>query len=352
MDDLEVADHAYVVLEHALEGLPGGADTRAMGVEATIRAYSGAAVVLMVLSACGTDVAPTSTSGPTPVSTPVSMPASARDAVPSAIPSAPAPQAFLDRAHAVAQAVRAAGIPEAPAGIFLLSSRTPGLGFDTTEQKLAWSAGQVVVAPGVQLGSGGASRIDFADGSTLPVSALDAHPALMGVVGTTRSNCRNIPASKCILTITRASATTAQVETSNGPATVPAWSFTAKGLSRRIVVVAVPHDVLKSPVEPVPPPGLAEPAPVLLQVQSLTRIEDSTLTFVLGHRMCHRDLRAHVLESDDMVVIGGSVSEATVDCGGPDVGMSATAVITLSAPLGDRAVISASAGTRLTPPLN
>ncbi len=248
--------------------------------------------------------------------------------------------------------MRAAGIPAAPAGLFLLSSRTPGLGFDTSEQKIAWSAGYVVVAPGAHLGSGGSSRIDFADGSTLPVSVLDARPALMGVVGSTRSNCRDIPASKCILTITGASSTTAQVATSNGPATVPAWSFTAKGLSQRIVVVAVPHDVLKTPVEPVPPPGLAEQAPVLLQVQSLTRIEDRTLTFVLGHRLCHRDLRAHVLESDDMVVIGGSVSEATVNCGGPDVGMSATAVITLSAPLGDRAVISASAGTRLTPRVN
>jgi hypothetical protein len=251
----------------------------------------------------------------------------------------------------VEQAVRAAGIPELPEGIFLLRSRTPGLGFDTTEQKLAWTAGQVVVAPGVQLGSGGSSRIDFADGSTLPVSMLDALPALMGEVGSERSNCRGIPASKCILTITGASPASAQVETSNGPATVPAWSFTAKGLSRKIVVVAVPKDVLKTPVEPVPPPGLAERAPGLLQVQSLTRIEDSTLTFVLGHRMCDRDLRAHVLESDDLVVIGGSQSDATIGCLGPDVGLSATAVITLSAPLANRAVISASTGARLTPPV-
>lgn len=319
-----------------------------MGVKGTVRwspAYVGAVVLVgLVLSACGTDVAPTSA--------PTSAAALASDSVPSAIPSAPAPQAFVDRAHAVEQAVRAAGIPAAPTGLFLLSSRTPDLGFETGEQKIAWTAGQVVVAPGVQLGSGGPSRIDFADGSTLPVSVLDAHPALMAVVGTTRSNCRNIPASKCILTITGASATTAKVETSNGPATAPAWSFTAKGMSKPIVVVAVPHDVLKPTVEPVPAPGLAEQAPVLLQVQSLTRIEDSTLTFILGHRLCHRDLRAHVLESDDMVVIGGSVSEATVSCGGPDVGLAGTAVITLSAPLGDRAVISATTGARLTPPVN
>jgi len=146
-----------------------------------------------------------------------------------------------------------------------------------------------------------------------------------------------------------ASLRTAEVDTSSGSATVSAWSFTAKGLSRPIVVVAVSEDVLKPPVEPVPPPGLAEPAPVLLQVQGLTRIEGSTLTFILGHRMCGRGLRAHVLESEDLVVIGGSQSEATVNCGGPDVGMAATAVVTLSSPLGNRAVISASTGARLNP---
>ncbi|GAA1603551.1 hypothetical protein GCM10009789_66970 [Kribbella sancticallisti] len=249
----------------------------------------------------------------------------------------------------MAQAVRAAGIPKPPVGIFLYSSRVPGLAFDTTEQKLAWTAGQVVVAPGVQLGSGGTSRIDFADGSSRPVSVLDAQPALTGVIGTTRSNCRGIPASSCKLTITGASLGKAKVVTSSGPATVPAWSFTAKGLSRPIVVVAAPEDVLKPMVEPVPPRGIAKSAPGILEVQSLTRVEGSALTFVLGHGACEVDLRAHVLEFEDLVIIGGSYGHASGGGACPAIALSTPAVVTLTEPLGDRAVISATTGVRLTP---
>ena len=249
------------------------------------------------------------------------------------------------------QAVRAAGIPKPPEGIFLYWSRTPGLGFDTTEQKAAWGAGHVTIAPGVQLGSGGTTRIDFGDGSSLSVSVLDPRPALTEAIGTPYDNCGHlqIPASKCRLTITGASLTTADVDTSNGPATVPAWSFTAKGLSRPIVVVAVSEDVLKPLAEPVPPPGLAKLDPGLLQVQSLIRIEGSTLTFILGHGDCDTDLRAHVLEFEDLVIIGGSHGPAPAGCPGIDVGFAKTAVVTLAEPLGDRAVISAATGVRLTP---
>jgi hypothetical protein len=259
---------------------------------------------------------------------------------------------FLDRAREVAQAVRAAGIPKPPEGIFLYSSRTPDLGFETTEQKVAWGAGHVTIAPGVPRGSGGTTRIDFGDGSSVSASVLDPRNALTEAIGTPHDNCGpvQIPASKCRLTITGASLTTADVETSNGPATVPAWSFTAKGKSRPMVVVAVSEDVLKPPVQPVPPPGLAKLDPGLLGSGLLTRIEGNTLTFRLSHGVCDSDLRAHVLEFDDLVVIGGSHGPplAGVGCGAL-VAPLTPAVVTLAEPLGDRAVISAATGVRLTP---
>jgi hypothetical protein len=318
-----------------------------IGRGARCRAYFVPAVVLIALAlpACGNEVVPTSgASSATPITQPT-----ARDAVPTQIPSAPATPAFLDRARAVAQAVRAAGIPKPPEGIFLYSSRTPGLGFDTIEQKVAWGAGHVTIAPGAKLGSGGTTSIDFGDGSSLSVSVLDPRPALTQAIGTTYDNCRNasIPASKCKLTITGASLKTADVKTSNGPATVPAWFFTAKGLSRPIVVLAVSTAVLKPLVAPDPPPGLPKLEHGLLSVDRLTRIEGSTLTFILQHGMCDPDLRAHVLEFKDMVVIGGSHSPVQGGCA--DVGLSAPATITLAEPLGNRAVISAATGVRLTP---
>lgn len=312
------------------------------------RAYLWPAVVLisLALPACGNDVAPSSEASN---ATSATQPTAPGGAVPTQIPSAPAPPAFLDRARAVAQAVRAAGIPKPPEGIFLYSSRTPDLGFDTTEQKVAWGAGHVTIAPGVQLGSGGTTRIDFGDGSSLSVSVLDPRPALTEAIGTTYDNCRHLqlPASKCSLTITGASLRTADVDTSNGPATVPAWSFTAKGLSRPIVVVAVSTTALKPLVEPVPLPGLAKLEPGLLGAERLTRIEGSTLTFIIFHGMCEPDLRAHLLEFEDLVVIGGSHGPVQGACA--DVGLSSPAVVTLAEPLGDRAVISAATGVRLTP---
>lgn len=264
------------------------------------------------------------------------------------IPAAPAPPEFTDRARAVADVVRAAGIPKPPEGIFLRSSRTPGLAFDTTEQKLAWTAGQVVIAPGVRIRPGGTSRIAFANGTSLPVNVIDARPALAGEVGNARSNCRNLTSAVCRLAITGVSLGTAVVDTTSGSATVPVWSFTVKGLSIRIVVLAVPKDVLKTPAMPVPPAGLPSPPTRLLNVGRLTRVEGNTLSFDLHHGACDRDLQSHVVEFDDLVVIGGThapeESEACIA-----VLRSTPTTVTLSAPLGTRAVISATTGTRLFP---
>jgi hypothetical protein len=251
----------------------------------------------------------------------------------------------------VAQAVRAAGIPKPPEGIFLYSSRSPDLGFDTLEQKAAWGAGYVVIAPGVPLRSGGTTRIDFGNGSSASVSVLDPRTALTEAIGTPYDNCGHlhISAAKCRITITRASLTTVQVDTSNGPATVPAWSFSAKGTSRPIVVLAVSEDVLKPVVQPVPPPGLGKLDPALLGSESLTQIEGNTLTFRLSHGGCESDLRAHVVEFDDLVVIGGSHGPPVAGVGCDDGAYSMPAAVTLTQPLGDRAVISAATGARLTP---
>ncbi|GAB2663550.1 hypothetical protein [Kribbella swartbergensis] len=181
---------------------------------------------------------------------------------------------------------------------------------------------------------------------------LDPRTALTQAIGTPYDNCGNvqIPASKCRLTITGASLTTADVDTSNGPATVPAWSFTAKGKSRPMVVLAISEDVLKPVVQPVPPPGLAKLEPGLLGAERLTRIDGNTLIFTLSHGGCESDLRAHVLEFDDQVVIGGSHGplRSSAACAAL-VAYSTPAVVTLAAPLGDRAVISAATGVRLTP---
>jgi hypothetical protein len=306
------------------------------------------AVVLVVLAvaACGNEVVPTSAPSS---ATPSIRSTAPREVAGTQIPAGPATAAFLDRARAVEQAVRAAGIPKPREGIFLYSSLAPELAVDTIEQKAAWGAGYVTIAAGVHGGSSGTTSVDFGDGSSLEVRVLDPRPALTQAIATPYDNCGHlaIPASKCKLTITGASLTTADVETSNGGATVPAWSFTAKGLSRPIVVLAVSTEVLQPLVEPTPPPGLDQKLePSLVQVGWLTGVDDRTLTFILDHGTCDRDLRAHVLELNDIVVVGGSHSPLRGFCEG--VGASTPATVTLTEPLGDRAVISAARGGRLT----
>ncbi|RZT15452.1 hypothetical protein EV649_6241 [Kribbella sp. VKM Ac-2569] len=209
-------------------------------------------------------------------------------------------------------------------------------------------AGYVAFAPGVKLGSGGTTRIDFTDGPSVSVNVLDPRPALTEAIGDTYDNCGHlaVPVSKCVLTITGGALKTVDVDTSAGRATVPAWSFTAKGLSRPIVALAVSAAVLKPLVDPAPLPGLAKLDPNLLTVGRLTRADDNTLTFNLHHGKCDPDLRAHVVELEDMVIIGGSHSPLQGGC--VDVGLSTTATVTLTAPLGDRAIIRADTGARLT----
>ena len=154
-----------------------------------------------------------------------------------------------------------------------------------------------------------------------------------------------LPRSKCKLTITGGALKTVEVDTSAGRATVPAWSFTAKGLSRPIVALAVSAAVLKPLPQPTPLPGLAEQGRDLLRVGRLTKVDGNTLTFDLHHGKCDPDLRAHVLEFDDMVIVGGSHAPFGGAC--VAVGLSTPATVTLTDSLGDKPVISADTGTRL-----
>ncbi|HET6743537.1 MAG TPA: hypothetical protein VFH76_31575, partial [Kribbella sp.] len=89
-----------------------------------------AVVLVLALGGCGSEAAPGSTSSST--SAPRRAWKTPRgDLVLQAQPT----PAFVERAGVVARAVRAAGIPAPVTGVFLYSTRTPGLGFDTSQQK-------------------------------------------------------------------------------------------------------------------------------------------------------------------------------------------------------------------------
>ena len=154
----------------------------------------------VILAACGTEPAP-GTGTTTPVTTAPAAPtmATATDSVPTpgpmatTVPSAPAPKAFADRARAVAEAVRAKGVPRPPDVPMLLSSWAPDLAFETDEQKIAWSAGKVTFAKGVPLADVGVSSMTLPDGTKRPVDLIGPKEALARALQ--RTLAATVPAS-------------------------------------------------------------------------------------------------------------------------------------------------------------
>lgn len=87
---------------------------------------------------------------------------------------------------------------------------------------------------------GGRGVIQFADGTSLSVPLVGAKAAY-GQLPRRSGDCPTDghPPSCHWLTITRARLSTASIETSRGPAEVPAWSFTVEGLPQPLLQVAV-----------------------------------------------------------------------------------------------------------------
>lgn len=145
----------------------------------------------------------------------------------------------------------------------------------------------------------------------------------------------------CIpLTVTAAKLGTVSVRTSRGAAETPAWIFTVEELTQPIARVAVaPAAVTAAPsASPAPPQDVAG----LVAAQDLTRVDGAVLGYRLGVGACDKDITALVHETDDVVVIGGSVTTTDDVCTAQLKLAPVTA--TLKTPLGDRPVLDALTG--------
>ncbi|HEX8630183.1 MAG TPA: hypothetical protein VF755_18655 [Catenuloplanes sp.] len=148
----------------------------------------------------------------------------------------------------------------------------------------------------------------------------------------------------CIpLTVTAAKLGTVSVRTSRGPADAPAWIFTVEELSQPIARVAVaPAAVAPAPVAS---PSTAGELPGLVSAQDLTRVDGATLGYRLGVGSCDKEITPLVHETEDVVVVGGSVTRSTEMCT-LDLKM-APVTVTLRAPIGSRPVLDALTGQGL-----
>ena len=322
------------------------ARTRSRGPGALLLA--GVVPLVLMLAGCGEVQAPGTsgrTSGAATATSTDSGPGTDRQPA-TTLPSTPAPGAFADRAEVVADTFRASGLPLSPAGLVLLSPWAD-LAFETDVQKTAWAAGEVEFGPGVPDDQVGPSRMTLPDGSERPVDLIGPREAVARALDGPKGDCSGVPADQCRLTLTSATLTTTPVKTNQGQATVPAWSFTVDGMSRSIVVVATAPGPLDRATPPQPLAGLPQAPAGFSPADSLDAVSGSSITVRIGHGACDRDLTAHAVEFDDLVVVGATHTP-------PDPGTMCTmqylltpSTLQLAKPIGDRVVLDVVSGKTL-----
>jgi hypothetical protein len=198
----------------------------------------------------------------------------------------------------------------------------------------------------------GTGTVAYADGATVSVSTVDAQTAYDAMVNPRSEPCPTPDgaSAECDwVTITGARRVTATFLTARGPAKLPAWSFTVQGLREPLVRVAVdalePGDLEPAGLGPSPTDGRR----LLLTGQDVVGHSASSLTVTLGSGACDTDLREHVLETDDVVVVGGTALS-------PERGQMCNSslrleevTVPLKKEIGDRPVVDAASGRPLLP---
>ena len=151
------------------------------------------------------------------------------------------------------------------------------------------------------------------------------------------------PVTACTaLTVTDAALGTVTVRTSRGEAQVPAWLFTVAELDGPVARVAVASPAVTPPPEISPPTSSVEG---LVSAQDLTSVDGRQLTYRLGVGACDTDIKPLVHESEDLVVVAGTVTTSPGPCTMQLV--LAPVTVTLAEPLGSRTVLDAVTGQPL-----
>ncbi len=183
--------------------------------------------------------------------------------------------------------------------------------------------------------------IAWSDGTSEIVALVPATRALAGIraTGGACDGCR-------ALQVIGAQLTTASMNTSRGPATVPVWAFSVEGTAVQITRIAVANMV-----SVVPPQWDPNDAPVGLSIDAAKGTVDGRgieVTFVgapgRASEACGADYTAEAVESQTAIVV--IVHEQRNPGAGAcaDVGATRTASVTLASPLASRAVLEVKQG--------
>jgi hypothetical protein len=241
-----------------------------------------------------------------------------------------------------ADAVAVAG---GPSTVVLVGERTGQVGdWEAAvgdNNKTALYAGMIAADPPLSSVAPPPGEVRWQDGTSASVSILSARQALLAIQTDTSSSCGDCR----ILHVKTASLTTAAIQTSRGAATGPVWELAIDGTAVKVTRVAIADAITV-----VPPAWDANNAPVGITIESASGTVGGrmlTVNFVgaplPGNQPCGEDYTAAAVESDLAVVVivtrhagvGGACSA---------VGAARTAIATLAAPLGARAVLEVQQG--------
>ncbi|WDZ87005.1 hypothetical protein [Micromonospora cathayae] len=162
-----------------------------------------------------------------------------------------------------------------------------------------------------------------------------AEPGPDGPVSSTPAPVACIP-----LTVTGVKLGTAEIRTSRGEATVPAWLFTVEELATPVARLAVAASAVSA--VPAGDGPSAPPAPELAAAQNVISIDGAELKWRIGVGACDSGFEPLVAEFDDAVVIGGGVVRSTGVC--TDQLLLKPVEATLKEPLGARVVLDVVTG--------
>lgn len=198
----------------------------------------------------------------------------------------------------------------------------------------------------------GTGTIAYADGTRLSVRTLGAQAAYDAMLNPRSGECPppEDGSGGCDwLTVTGATATSLSIQTARGRASVPAWSFTVEGLREPIVRVAVDRPAEVSDFEPRLGPTPTDGRRLLLNGQDIVSQDGTALTVALGSGSCDTGIEPHLLETDTVVVVGGTAL-------GPNQDQVCDAMLRIhevrldtAAPVGSRPVLDAASGRPLLP---
>jgi hypothetical protein len=216
-------------------------------------------------------------------------------------------------------------------------------GFANQQQKDAFGSGRFRLA-GALPGQALHGRIRWADGSTRGVPLLGAQAAFRQLA--VNRACAVPPCGQ--LTVTAARPGTVTVDTSRGPAVVPAWRFTVAELDWPVTEAAVVAGSLVTLPSAFPLPAAGQGTPGIAQLTAVSA-DGRTLTLQLLAGACDTAWGAHVYQTGTAVVVGSWSGGGSGQGACPASALDRSTWVTLQRQLGSRVVLDVASGQPLVP---